>query len=252
MRKLEGDGYPRLQMLLLVVLTGAAGMAASFILLQVGIDAMAARYPLAVACAYAAFLFLLWLWLRTKAEDYLDVEIDLPSPGDWPARAEPVVKGGGGQYGGGGASGRFDASDSLPSPSLPGFEGSGGQSVGETVADAVGAADEGAIPLTVAVLLAALAALLLFAALYIVYLAPALFAELLVDGVLSASLYRRLKGLETRHWLESAVRRTAVPFALTALALAAVGYALQSYAPQAHSIGGVIEHHRTAKDRSAR
>ena len=30
MRKLEGDGYPRLQMLLLVVLTGAAGMAASF------------------------------------------------------------------------------------------------------------------------------------------------------------------------------------------------------------------------------
>ena len=251
MRKLEGDGYPRLQMLLLVVLTGAAGMAASFILLQIGIESMPARYPLAVACAYAAFLFLLWLWLKTKAEDYLDVGIDLPQPGDWPARAEPteVFTGGGGQYGGGGTTGRFDASDSLPSPSVPGFHGSGGQSVGETVAEAVGAADEGAIPLATALLLAALAAVLLFAALYIVYLAPALFAELLVDGFLSASLYRRLKGLETRHWLESAMRRTAVPFALTALVLAAVGYALQSYAPQAHSIGGVIQHHRNATDR---
>ncbi len=236
MRKLERHGYPRLQMALLVALTGAAGMAASFVLLQLGIESMAARYPLAVACAYAAFLFFLWLWLRTKAEDYLDIGIDLPQPGAWPSTAEPVevFKGGGGHYGGGGATGRFD--------------GSSGQSVGETVAEAVGAADEGAIPLAIALLLAALAAVLLLGALYIVYLAPALFAELLVDGVLSASLYRRLKGLETRHWMESAMRRTALPFVLTALALAAVGYALQSYAPQARSMGGVIEHHRTAKD----
>ncbi len=212
-------------------------MAASYFLLQLGIDSMAARYPLAVACAYAAFLFFLWLWLRTQAEDYLDLPIDVAQPSGWPARVEPVeaFKGGGGHYGGGGATGRFD------------LEGSGGQSVGETVAEAVGSADEGAIPLAIALLLAALAATLLFAALYIVYLAPALFAELLVDGVLSASLYRRLKGLETRHWLESAMRRTALPFALTALALAAIGYALQSYAPQARSIGGVLEHHRTVR-----
>jgi len=63
--------------------------------------------------------------------------------------------------------------------------------------------------------------------------------------VLSASLYRRLRELQTRHWSESAVRRTALPFAITALSLAAMGYGLQVYAPQAHTIGEVLQHYRT-------
>ena len=55
-------------MTLLVVLTGGAGLLASFVLLHLGVDSMAVRYPLAVTIAYAVFLLLLWLWLRTKAE----------------------------------------------------------------------------------------------------------------------------------------------------------------------------------------
>jgi hypothetical protein len=101
--------------------------------------------------------------------------------------------------------------------------------------------------LVVALLLALVAAALLFAVLYIVYLAPALFAELLVDGALSASLYRRLRGLQTRHWLESAVRRTLLPFGITALVLSAVGYGFQSYAPEADSLGEVLQHHRAPR-----
>ena len=75
-----------------------------------------------------------------------------------------------------------------------------------------------------------------------IYSAPVLFAELLVDGVLSASLYRRLRGLQTRHWLETAVRRTALPFALTAAIVSASGWGMAHYAPEAHSIGDVITH----------
>lgn len=249
MRKLEWDGFPRLQMFFLVLLTGTAGLACSYGLLRVGLDSMLARYPLAVGCAYLVFLLLLWLWLRTKAEDYLDAPADLPLAGGGPSAGapEPGFSGGGGQYGGGGASGRFEFDDSLPEPSSPVSSFSGGDSAGDAVGGALGAADEGAVPLVIAALLALIAAALLFSMLYIVYLAPALFAELLVDGVLSASLYRRLRGLQTRHWLESALRRTVLPFVLTAVTLGVIGYALQAYAPQARSLGEVLQHHRTLK-----
>ncbi|MFA4969589.1 MAG: hypothetical protein WC540_08150 [Sulfuritalea sp.] len=252
MGRLEGDGFPRLQMFFLVMLTGAAGMVSSFTLLRSGVDSMLARYPLSVGCAYLVFLFLLWLWLRTKAEDYVDGSFDIPQSGgshDGPSvciEHEPDFSGGGGDYGGGGASGSFQLDESLPSPSLPEVNIPGGDSVGEAVGEVIGGADEGAIPLAIALLIAALAAALLFATLYIVYLAPVLFAELLVDGALSASLYRRMRGLQTRHWLESAVRRTAVPFAVTALSLGAIGYAFQLYTPQAHTFGEVVKQWRSS------
>jgi hypothetical protein len=248
MGRLNRDGYPRLQMSLLVALTGGAGLLASFLLLHsAGVEAMHARYPAAVGCAYLAFLFLLWLWLRTKADDYLDGSIDIPdlsgmgSPG---IDARPDFGGAGGDFGGGGASGNFVVDDSLPAPSLSIGDSGAADGLGEAVGEVVGGADEGAIPLAVALLVAALVAVLLFATFYIVYLAPALFAELLVDGALSASLYRRMRGLQTRHWLESALRRTAVPFAVTALGLALIGYALHAYAPEAHTLGEVLRHFR--------
>lgn len=252
MGKLEGDGFPRLQMFFLVMLTGAAGLATSFGLLRSGVDTMLVRYPLSVGGAYLVFLFLLWLWLRTKADEYLDGSLDIPLPsgsgGDSSASVghEPTFSGGGGEHGGGGASGGFQLDESLPSPSLPDVSIPGGDSVGEAVGEVIGGADEGAIPLAIVLLVAALVATLLLAALYVVYLAPALFAELLVDGALSASLYRRMRGLQTRHWLESAVRRTLVPFAITAIALAAVGYGLQWYAPQAHTLGDVLRQTRSS------
>ncbi len=245
MRKLEWDGSPRLQMLFLVTLTGAAGMASSFVLLKAGMESMFIRYPISVGCAYLVFLFLLWLWIRTEAKDYLDVA-DIQGPSTGQGGSSDNIKdfgGGDGQFGGGGASGSFDMDDSLPSPSLPDINIPGGDSV----ADVLGGADEGAVPLVVALIIAALAAMLFLAMLYIVYLAPALFAELLVDGVLSASLYRRLRGLATRHWLESAVRRTVLPFVVTVLGLGAMGYALERYAPQAHTLGEVHQHYLVQK-----
>jgi hypothetical protein len=242
MRKLEWDGFPRLQMCFLVLLTGAAGLAASYALLRSGMESMFARYPLAVGCAYLVFLVLLWLWLRTKAEDYVDLPLDVAQPGLGGSPGhDPPFAGGGGQFGGGGASGRFDLNESLPSPSLPDVGASGGNSVGDALGEALGGADEGAVPLFIALLIAALTAVLLLAMLYIVYLAPALFAELLVDGALSASLYRRMRGLQTRHWLESAFRRTALPFLITAASLGAVGYGFSAYAPEARTLSEVLQ-----------
>lgn len=58
-RHLEADSYPRLQMGLIVALTGGVGLLCSFVLLRLGMSTMALRYPLALLGAYAFFLFLL-------------------------------------------------------------------------------------------------------------------------------------------------------------------------------------------------
>ena len=229
---LERDGFPRLQMLLLVMLTGASGFFASFLLLHTGLVEMWLRYLASFGVAYLMFLVLLWLWLRTRAEDYTDVpdiSIQSSSGSDGPATC---YSGQGGEFGGGGASGTFDA----PSESIS-VIGDSDSPVGDALGT-VAEAEELAIPLAALILIGAM----IFSSLFMIYSAPMLFAELLVDGVLSASLYRRLRGLETRHWLETAMRRTAMPFALTAIIVSASGWAMTLYAPGAHSIGEVIYH----------
>lgn len=253
MAKLEADGHPRLQMSLLVALTGLAGLSASFLMLHSGIESMGLRYPLATGAAYGAFIVLLWIWLRTRTEDWVDGSLDVPDfssaggsstdgAGAVPTECVrlPELNPGGGEFGGGGASSSFQFDDTLPSPSLPEVGGGNVGNIGEVVGDAVGGADEGAIPIALILLVAVLVAVLLLASFYVIYLAPALFAELLVDGALSASLYRRMRGLQTRHWLESALRRTALPFLITALSLALVGHGLHVLAPEAHSVGEAL------------
>lgn len=238
--RLDRDSFPRIQMALLVALTGGFGLLASFTMLQFGVDSMALRYPLALAFAYVFFLFLIWLWLRTKAEDYLDVPdiTDLiPRPGK-PSDLPDVKSGGGGDFGGGGASGTFDGT------AVP-FEEAGSsplRAVGETVGSAADA-DEFAIPLVAIALAIGIAV----ASLYVVYIAPVLFAEVLVDGALSYVLFRHLRGQDPQHWLSSAFRRTVLPFTATAVFLVAVGAAMAAYAPGAKSVGQVMKHASTQR-----
>ena len=73
-------------------------------------------------------------------------------------------------------------------------------------------------------------------------MAPVLLAEIQVDGALVAGLYKRVKGIEQRHWLRTAVRRTLLPALLVALFLATAGYALQRAVPEAHTMGDVWHH----------
>lgn len=210
---LELTGFPRLKMLLIVALTGGAGFIASFLMLRCCVTSMAIRYPIAIAMAYLVFLFLLWLWLRTSASDYTDVPdpSGLPSPcRDAPAHCND----------------------------LPAGTPDDGGAVSEAISAAAGA-DEFAIPLLVVLAAGALA----LSSLWVVYSAPTLFAELLIDGALSASLYRRLKGIETQHWLATAVTRTVWPFAITALIACLAGMALHSYVPEAHTLGEAIHGH---------
>jgi len=208
-RRLERDGWPRLQMLLIVAITGGAGFLASSIMLGLGLVSMPVRYFLACAVAYAVFLVLLWIWLRTRTEDWLE-EADLSDEdGNRSARRSP------------------DADD----PAADDADGSG--LLGDSLS-AAAEAEELAIPVIVLVVLAAI----VLSSIFVIWSAPVLLAELLVDGVLMAGLYRRLRRrTDPAHWLETAIRRTAWPFLVTALVATAAGWITQTYRPQATTVG---------------
>lgn len=242
-QQLERDGWPRLQMMLLVAITSGAGFVASWSLLQGGVGDMWLRYPLALCLAYAVFLLLLWAWLRTRASDWLDgwdgtgLDVGASRGGG------PGWHGEGGSSGGGGATASFESPVTEIGPASFDTVDSGIDAVSGPIGDAVGAAaeaDEFAIPLIAVILAISLVVVLALSSLFVVWSAPVLFAELLVDGALAAGLYRRLRGIDSRHWLESALRRTWLPFLLTALCVAAAGWGMAKYVPGADSIGDVM------------
>ena len=226
--RLLRESFPRIQMFILVSLTGLAGFGASVAMLVAGVDAMALRYTLAMGVAYIVFLLLLWLWLRTSAADYLDL-VPTDSSGGHGADAPAAdFTGGGGTFDGGGASANVDF-------------GTGDGAVESVIDKPLGIvqhADEGAIPLVVILLALGIA----FSSLFVIWSAPILFAEILVDGLLAAGLYRRLRVLDPQHWMVAALKRTMIPFVLTTLLVAGAGWGMQAYAPEARSLGGVLLH----------
>lgn len=239
-RKIERESVPRLQMLLIVSIAAGAGFVTSALLLDTGLTQMWLRYGLAVVAAYGIFLFLLWLWLRSSAEDYVDAPQLPGNGGPRDHHCTPSSDGKGGEFGGGGAQGSYDSGNSSFSPSYETVDSPnavGDMPIGDAL-EVAGQAEEFAIPLVVLILLGAM----LFSSAFIIYSAPALFAELLLDAALAAGLYRKLRRLESRHWLETAIRRTRWAFIMTALMISASGWGMQVYAPEAHSIGGVIAH----------
>ena len=228
--RLLRDSFPRIQMFILVSLTGLAGFGASVAMLAAGVEAMALRYTLAMGVAYIVFLLLLWFWLHTNAADYVDA-VPNGSGGNGPDGAAELARaddfsGGGGSFDGGGASAHVEFD----------MNGSAVETIVDKPLKAIGAADEGAIPLAVLLLAVGIA----LSSLFVVWSAPVLFAEILVDALLAAGLYRRLRGTDPRHWMVAALRRTLIPFVLTTLLVAGAGWGMQAHAPDARSMGEVL------------
>ncbi|HEY9284596.1 MAG TPA: hypothetical protein VIP46_14165 [Pyrinomonadaceae bacterium] len=247
--------WPRAQMTLILMATGCAGFVVSFALLHAGLTRMWLRYPVAILSAYAVFLLLLRLWLaaQSRRKSFPDLDADLAGVDLPGADLSGVVGrggatpdfgfGGAGDFAGGGAGGTVDGATEAASSlsSGGGSTAGGGGGSGGGLLDSINLSldfdDEGcAVVLAVAaVALAVLAGLVV--SFYVVWAAPALLAEILVDGLLVAGLYKRVKQAERRHWLRAAVRRTILPVVLTAASFTAAGYAMQRAVPQARSVG---------------
>ena len=241
-RHLSRGGRPRLLISFLLALTGGAGFLVSSALLQLGVTMMAVRYPLAVLAAYTVFLLLLRLWLALQGKtgsrlDWLsDIGDAVPNVFSSDAVASEVATfgGGGADFGGAGAGGDWVGS----AASVSGGS-SASASVGSFLPDMNLDVDldlgEGCFWIVIPVVAIIGVVVAMF---YVVYIAPVFLAEILVDALLVAGLYKRLKKIEPRHWLRSCLRRTLVPVLLTTALFIAAGYLMQRIAPGARSIGG--------------
>lgn len=214
------NSFPRLQISMILLFTASAGFLASFLLLYCGISSMALRYPLVISFAYCVFLLLLriWLWMQSSDSDSV-ADLSNLDFADLPDSSANDI----------GTGFKFDGAD-----------GSWGEGVsssgGNSILDGLGFdLDE------IGLLIIAVAAIIggLLASLYIIYIAPILLAEILVDGILITGLYRRVKKIEQRYWLKTAVKKTLLPAILAALFFSIAGFAMQKIAPEAHSIGEI-------------
>lgn len=232
-RRLLKRSMPRFQITLILLFTGLAGFLASFSLLRLGVSWMWLRYAVAMLFAYCVFLILLrlWLLLQRPRNNSLDFDLSL-ADANFSGSSTPnenFAFGGGGDSAGGGAGGSWEESVlSSSSVSSSGTSSSGGFGFDIDL-------EEGWI--VVVAIVAVIGGLI--ASLYIIYIAPALLAEILVDGVLVTGLYKRVKRIEQKHWLRAAVRQTLLPALLVTLLFTVAGYLMQKAVPEARSIGEV-------------
>jgi hypothetical protein len=241
----------RLSMAILVTLAAGSGFVASLALLAAGVGAMWLRYPLAALAAYGVFLLGLRFWVgRLQAQwrgdaprgwhvDPLDLVPTPDLPSDTGAAAADAFAFDGGEFGGGGAGGRFDlpgdvAAEAHAPDAVPSVASQGGR-VGGRLLEALGLDD--AVPL---VLAAALAGAVVVTSVYLVWVAPVLVGELVLDGVVAGVAYRQTRRLAESSWLHGSVRRTWVAATALVVSLALVGTAATWVRPDADSIGDLF------------
>lgn len=234
---------PRVQISIMLALTAFAAFITSAILLRLDMTSMAIRYPIAVIVGYCVFLVLLRIWIWTQSDEPVgDVSIDgvgdllIPNINIGGGSGQQPVFGGGGDFAGAGAGSGWSEGDTpaaapvgLMSGSSSGGSSSGSGGIGGIDVDL----DDGVALLVVLVVL-----VLVFSALiYVVWIAPILFAELIIDAAVVGSLYRPIRNIERRHWLMTALRKTAIPAVIITILFAIAGFVMQAAEPDAVTIG---------------
>jgi hypothetical protein len=226
---LERFCYPRLELSFLIALSGLPAFLVSFALLRAGVDSMPLRYGLAGLAGYVAFLGFVRLWIawNYSRHSVLDLDVDpgqliqgIDVPFEAPRGSAPNLLAGG-RSGGGGASGSWNTSRPSGGASSSWLDG-----------------DDSLFFILLAI---AAAVGSLVTIVYVVYLAPALLAEVLVDAVIVATISRRVARGDRRDWTATLIRRTCVPALLLISFLVVGGWALQRLAPDARSIGPAIQ-----------
>jgi hypothetical protein len=195
--------FPRLMLSLVLILTGLAGFGLSYGLLRLGLTEMGLRYPMAVIGAYGVFLGLIRIWVEIEKRHF--------DPDD-PRLQRALSSEDGAPAKQTSSSSWLDWLD-VPTGSLD--------------------LDEGCLPAVLVMAVVGLVGLLVFAIVG---------APVFLDAFLAAVLYRRLKVAAQGHWLGTAIGRTWMVVALTALLLGIGGWTLGMLAPGSQTLGQAIEH----------
>lgn len=230
-QQLQRGGWPRLQMAAIVLVTGVAGLLASHLLRVGGIETMLLRYPLAVLLAYATFLLLMWIWLRWRGDVAADTVIPEASGAGGSATpgAGPDWFGSGGRSGGGGASASWGEAAGA------GTSGSASDGAMLDLADGAG------LPILALLGVVTVVAAALVAASWVIWTAPVLMAELLVDAAIAGGLYRRMQGMQAQGWWRLCLAHTFRPLLGALLFFAALGWIAQEISPHANTLVDVLQ-----------
>jgi hypothetical protein len=241
---------PRLQISLILLITAFVGFIVSALLLRIGLTSMLIRYPIAVMSAYVGFLFLLRICLWWQSDEPVgDVSMNVDGivipdlsgiGGNIGTAARDVPFGGGGDFAGAGAGGSWDTDVPVAAPvglssnigSSSADLGGGGSSIDVSDVLDVDLDDGIALVLVIIILLLVFSALI-----YVIWIAPVLLAELMIDAAVVGTLYKPVKNLPRRHWLLTAIRKTAIPAAIIALLFGIAGAIMQAAEPEAVTIG---------------
>jgi len=206
--------------------TVAVGLLVTKILLITHERNLAFRYGVAVVVSFLAFLGFIKLWLfyvgvcvaRKKSSggadwfDVVDFDFDGVSGGGGPQ----IETGGGSSFGGAGAGGSWG--EPVKSTSGGGFN----------LPDICDSDDLGVV-----ILVALLVLSIVVAAVYVIWVAPAILSEAAFQGVLAAALTRRAKKISHGTWEGSVFRATVIPFAAVLVFAVALGIYAQKRCPSA-------------------
>lgn len=249
-QRLQRERWLRLHVLLIALLTLGGLMAAGALLRVLGVEALGLRYAIALPLSYCFYLALLRLWAgyllgresqaSADGPDVLDALELLPTPrgAGGTGATVPMRAGGGGDFGGGGASASFEVDEVLDAGT--GLGEAAGEIAGQTAK--LGAAaldsDEGAVvavPLLVVLAIGALLMALLGLGVFALFGVDVLLAvvlELGLAGLAGGFAWRR----QREGWLRRALSHTWKP-ALAMLVLGvALGLLLDHWLPQADSL----------------
>lgn len=227
-------------MLAVVSAAGLAGFLTSALLLWSGLRNMPVRYGLACLAGYLTFLALVNWWLRrtiggdlaetlVDTATAVDVPVDLLRVGGRAGKSVADTIFQGGRSGGGGATASFGASPAPMPPPVPlaaaGQDGGRGFSID---------LDDDSVKLLP---LLAVAAIIvgLAASVSVIWQAPYLLAEIIVDSMVAGAAYGRLREIK-RDWAFGVARRTWKPALAIMAAFVLLGWAGDTLKPGADSI----------------
>lgn len=249
--RLQQQRWLRLHVSLIALLTLGGLLLAGLLLRMAGVESLALRYALALPLAYLIYLGLLRLWAGyllgdedagPDALDALDVLPDLPLPRSGGSTLPRIEPGGGGDFGGGGASASF-ADGSADA----------GDGVGEIATEVAGKtlklgaealdSDEGAVVVVPLLVVLAIGALLM------AMLGVGVFALFGVDVLMGVALEVALAGLaggfawrrRREGWLSSAFGHTWKAALALLLMGVLVGALLDHWVPQARSLPHALQ-----------
>ncbi|MBV7543562.1 hypothetical protein [Acidovorax sp. sic0104] len=228
----------------------------SHVQMLVGVDSLALRYAVTLSVGYLAYLLVLRAWAarlvdRREHNDGGDAGLDLPDV-SWPngggsssggGGGVPLPRTGGGNFGGGGASGDYGGGwtsglSNAGSASSSGSEGSALGDLASGAADAIGSADEGAVVVVPVVAIFLIGAALIFGAgsLAMLFFGWDVLLTVAVELAFSVATARVAVGVEREGWLGAAVRLTWKPLLGALLCAVALGATIDHFLPDVQSL----------------